>query len=73
MGAVNGPLDVGAKSVGDSGSLFLYYSTNGPNESDIDIGAFMDIATSRPGVILQNALLYLAVRLVAALSLAGLS
>jgi len=38
-------------SVGDTGSLFLYYSTSGPSEADIDVGAIMDIATSQPGVI----------------------
>ncbi len=36
---------------GESGTLFLYYSTNGPADSDIDTGAFLDIATSQDGVI----------------------
>ena len=49
--AVNQPLEVESKSVGDTGSLFLYYSSNGPSDADIDIGAFVDIATSQPGVI----------------------
>jgi len=50
-GAVNQPLVLGSKSIGDTGSLFLYYSTSGPSEADIDVGAIMDIATSQPGVI----------------------
>ncbi len=51
MGATNQPLEVESKSVGDTGSLYLYYSTNGPSNADLDIGAFVDIATSQPGVI----------------------
>ena len=36
---------------GESGSLYLYYSTNGPSESDLSTAAFLDIATSNSGVI----------------------
>ena len=50
-GAVNQPLVVGSKSVGDTGSLFLYYSASGPSQSDIDVGAVVDVATSQPGII----------------------
>lgn len=50
-GAVNEPEVVFPGLVGETGSLFLYYSTSGPTGFDIDVGAFVDIATSRPGVI----------------------
>ncbi len=50
-GAVNEGEVVVAKSVGSTGSLFLYYSTNGPSQADIDLGAFLDIATSQSGII----------------------
>ena len=40
---------------GETGTLYLYYSTNGPADSDIDTGAFVDIATSDSGVIQFNA------------------
>lgn len=36
--------------VGDSGSLWLYWSTNGPADSDL-FGGFIDIFTSNSGVI----------------------
>ena len=36
---------------GETGTLYLYYSTNGPADSDIDTGAFVDIATSSGGII----------------------
>lgn len=50
-GAVNGPLLVDGLIPGDTGSLFLYYSTNGPINSNIELGAFLDIQTSKPGII----------------------
>ena len=48
-GAANGPLSLNV--VDGTGSLFLYYAVDGPLAEDIDIGAFFDVATSRPGVI----------------------
>ena len=42
---------VGNFAIGDTGSLFMYYSTNGPADSDLSVGAFLDIATSQSGVI----------------------
>ena len=51
MGTKNGPVVLFPKSVGDSGSLFLYYTTGGPTGFDLDVGAFLDIATSGDGVI----------------------
>lgn len=51
----NGPVneDVSRKdfSVGDTGSLFLYYTTNGPAMSELNTGAFLDLATSNSGVV----------------------
>ena len=38
-------------NVGDSGSLWIYWSTNGPADSDLDVGAFIDVFTSTSGVI----------------------
>jgi len=49
-GAVNGPLEVSVQP-GDTLSLFLYYSTNGPSDQDLDAGALLDIATSQDAVI----------------------
>ena len=37
--------------LGDSGSLYLYWSTNGPADSDLSVGAFVDIFTTSSGVI----------------------
>ena len=36
---------------GDTGSLFLYFSTNGPSDSNLSVGGFLDVATSMNGVI----------------------
>lgn len=36
---------------GDTGSLFLYYSTDGPSQSELSIGFFTNIMTSASGVI----------------------
>jgi hypothetical protein len=47
-GAVNSSMPVAFFSEGSSGSLFLYYDTM---TSEMDTGAFLDIATSTPGVI----------------------
>ncbi|MEM9411501.1 MAG: PEP-CTERM sorting domain-containing protein [Planctomycetota bacterium] len=41
----------GVFNVGDSGSLWIYWSTNGPNDSDLDVGGFLDISTTNSGVI----------------------
>ena len=49
-GASNGDANVELAS-GTSGSLYLYYSTNGPADSDLSVGAFLDIATSMSGII----------------------
>lgn len=37
--------------VGDKGSLWVYWSTNGPADSDLNVGAFLDIMSSNSGVI----------------------
>ena len=49
-GAVNSDTS-GDFNVGDTGTIFLYYTTNGPIDSDISVGAFLDIATTTAGVI----------------------
>ena len=41
----------GEFSPGSSGSIFLYYSTNGPANSDLSVGAFLDISTSESGIV----------------------
>ena len=38
-------------NVGDSGSLWIYWSTNGPADSELTVGAFIDVFTSNSGVI----------------------
>ena len=38
-------------AVGESGSLWVYWSTNGPADSDLDVGAFIDVFTSASGVL----------------------
>ena len=37
--------------VGDTGSLWVYWSTNGPADSDLDLGAIIDVFSSTSGVI----------------------
>ena len=37
--------------VGDTGSLWIYWTTNGPADSDLDTGAFIDVISSNSGVI----------------------
>ena len=37
--------------VGDTGSLYIYWSTNGPADSDLDVGAFIDVFTDTPGFV----------------------
>lgn len=49
-GATNDDVKVELNN-GDTGSLFLYYSTNGPADSNLSVGAFLDVATSAAGVI----------------------
>ena len=49
-GAQNMPLEMEVET-GDTGSLFLYYTSNGPSDLDINIGALLDVAPSRTGVI----------------------
>ena len=43
--------NTGTFDVGDTGSLIVYWSTNGPNDSDLDVGAFIDVTSSTAGVI----------------------
>ncbi len=50
QGAVNESA-IGEYGRGSSGSIFIYYSTDGPADSDLDTGAFLDITTSQSGVI----------------------
>ena len=53
--AVNAPVSQKV-APGDSVSLYLYFTTNGPSEAEIDLGAILDIAVSQEGVInFQNA------------------
>ncbi len=47
-GAFNTSAAVGEFNTGTSGEIFLYYD---PSMSELDTGAFVDIATSRPGII----------------------
>ena len=49
-GAVNGPIDL-TLNPGESTTLFLYYSTNGPTGTDIRNGYALNVATSQSGVI----------------------
>ena len=50
QGAVNSNA-TGTFSPGETGTLFLYYTTNGPADSNIDTGAFVDLLTSESGTI----------------------
>ena len=38
-------------NVGDTGSLWIYWSTNGPADSSLNVGAFIDLLSSNTGVI----------------------
>ena len=49
-GAVNGPLDL-SLSPGESVSLYLYYSTNGPSNTEIARGYSVNVGTSQNGII----------------------
>ena len=49
-GGTNGDQSMAFDS-GGSGSLYIYWSTNGPANSDLDVGAFIDVATSTAGII----------------------
>ena len=49
-GAVNSDAE-GIFQTGETGSIYLYYSTNGPADSDMDTGAFLDVFTSQNDVI----------------------
>ena len=49
-GAVNRPIDEEFEQ-GESSSIYLYYSTNGPSESDLTTGFFLDIESGNSGVI----------------------
>ena len=37
--------------IGETGTIFLYYTTNGPIDSEISVGAFLDVATTNAGII----------------------
>jgi len=49
-GAVNGPLDLSMEP-GESATLYLYYSINGPSNSEIMAGYSVNVATSQNGII----------------------
>ena len=49
-GAVNGPIDLNL-SPGETATLFLYYSTNGPSNSQLESGYSVNVATSQAGII----------------------
>ena len=49
-GAVNAPL-FAEFGPGDAGSLYLYYTTNGPSDSDLVTGFCLDIESTNPEVI----------------------
>ena len=49
-GAVNSNAE-GIFQIGETSSIYLYYSTNGPADSDMDTGAFLDVFTSQNDVI----------------------
>ena len=40
---------------GDTGAIFVYYTTNGPADSDIDTGAFIDLAASSDAITFTDA------------------
>ena len=50
QGAVNEDA-VASFNPGDSGTIYIYWTTNGPADSDISTGAFVDLNTSQTGVI----------------------
>ena len=50
QGAVNEPM-METVEKGQSVSLYLYFSTTGPSEAEIDVGAILDIAASQEGII----------------------
>lgn len=47
---VNGDLDLEV-TLGDTVSIYGYWSTNGPADTNLDVGAGFDIATSADGII----------------------
>ena len=49
-GAVNSDLVINA-SIGTTHSVYLYYTTNGPSDSELGVGALLDTCTSQSGVI----------------------
>jgi len=50
QGAVNADLSV-ELAAGATSTAYLYYTTNGPADSDLTTGAFLDLATSQVGII----------------------
>lgn len=49
-GAVNATPVLGA-TVGETRSIFLYYSTNGTSNSELRVGALFNVRASEPGVV----------------------
>ena len=49
-GATNGDLVVNAE-VGEVVELYMYWSTNGPADSDISVGCAVDVSTTQSGVV----------------------
>ena len=49
-GAVNSDFVINA-SIGTTQSVYLYYTTNGPSDSELGVGALLDTCTSQSGVI----------------------
>ena len=48
--ALNQDLEIDLQ-VGEETTLFLYWSTNGPADSDISVGCAVDVMTSQTGII----------------------
>jgi len=49
-GATNSAAELTLQA-GETGSLFLWYTTNGPAMSELSVGAFLDVAQSLSGVV----------------------
>lgn len=53
-GALNADA-TGEFQLGETGSLFMYFTTNGPTDVELLVGSFLDVATSASGVIEMTA------------------
>ena len=51
QGAVNSDANVVLDADAQTGSIFLYFSTNGSSDTNLEVGALLDVCASRPGVI----------------------